>query len=233
MAKPKIFLDTSKVEEVISWKRRLPIEGVTTNQAIMEKDGVLPDEVEKTIREICKALPGKPISVELLDSERSSKELIDEAIHYAKLASNIVVKVPTITDGRHLEIIRTLTSKGIKVNSTLNMTAEQLVMAAMAGAKYVSLFFNRVKDAGEDPKVQIERMANIIAKRNLATKIIVGSIRHPQDITDAIEAGGDIVTVPPKILYAAIFHPKSEETRREFDEKGRNFLQTLKTFSQA
>lgn len=232
MAKPKIFLDTTKVEEVLTWKKRLPIEGVTTNQAIMEKEGVSPNEVEKTIREICRVMPGKPVSIELLDSERSNDELVREALHYAKMNSNIVVKVPTIAEGRHLELIKTLTTKGIKVNSTLNMTTEQLVMAALAGAKYVSLFFNRLKDAGGDPKLEIGRMAQIIDKRNLATKIIVGSIRNPSDITEAMEAGADIVTIPPKVLYAALFHPKSEETRREFDEKGRNFLQTLKRFSQ-
>lgn len=224
---PEIFIDTAKTQEINKWKQRLPLEGVTTNQVIMEKDGIEFIKITEVVKDICRMLPGKPVSVELLDSERKNKILIEEAINYSQIDPNIVVKVPTIGDGRHLEIIKILSEKKIKVNSTLNITAEQLTLAAIAGAKYVSIFFNRVKDAGEDPQLHIDRMVNFISKNNFDTRIIVGSIRRPTDIVDALSSGAHIVTVPPKILEAAVFHPKSEETRKEFDEQGKRFLQII------
>lgn len=223
MARPEIFIDTAKVDEIISWNQRLPIEGVTTNQLIMAKEGIPADQIKDTIVGICRALPGKPVSVELLDSERANPELIEEAVEYASLNPYIVVKVPTIADGRHLEIIADLVRKGVKVNSTLNVTCEQMLVAALAGASYVSLFFNRARDAGEDPNRHIERMANMIVRRDFDTKIIVGSIRKPEDVSEAITSGGHIVTITPKVLAASLFHPKSEETRQEFDKEGRKF----------
>jgi len=228
MSRAELYIDTSKVEEIVKWRERLPIEGVTTNQVIMTKDGIDPSQIEDTIRRICRALPGKPVSVELLDSKRSNEELIAEAVHYASLDPNIVVKIPTIAEGRSLALIKQLSEKGIVAHSTINMTAEQMVLAACAGARYVSLFFNRVKDAGEDPCAHIERITNLIAKRNFDTKVIVGSIRQPTDITQAFSSGAHIVTVTPKVLVAALYHPKTEETREEFDEQGRKFLEAQK-----
>jgi transaldolase len=193
----------------------------------MEREGIEVSEINKVIKEICCILPNKPVSVELLDSEREKEILIEEAVNYSQIDPNVVVKVPTIGDGRHLEIIKILSEKKIKVNSTLNITSEQLILAAISGAKYVSIFFNRVKDAEEDPQLHIERMANFISKNNFDTRIIVGSIRKPTDIVDALSSGAHIVTVPPNILEAAVFHPKSEETRKEFDEQGKRFLQII------
>jgi transaldolase len=123
-----------------------------------------------------------------------------------------------------LEIIHELHSEGIPVNATVMMTAAQAVLAAKAGASYVSLFFNRIKDAGEDPVLAIKRTRSILDESRLTAKIIAGSIRSPSDVIDAAIAGAHILTVPYKIMTQMPFHPKSEETIQEFDNAWKEFL---------
>jgi len=116
-----------------------------------------------------------------------------------------------------LQVIAALAKVGVQTNATVMMTAAQLILAARAGASYVSHFFNRARDAGEDPCLEIARARHFLDAGGYRTKIIAGSIRLPRDVAEAFSAGADIVTIPPKILEAMLDHPKTAETLREFD----------------
>jgi transaldolase len=127
-------------------------------------------------------------------------------------------------NGSGLEIIHELHSEGIPVNATVMMTAAQALLAAKAGASYVSLFFNRIRDAGEDPVLAIKQTRSILDESDLTAKIIAGSIRNPADVIDATIAGAHVLTIPYKIMTQLPFHPKSEETIQEFDNAWKEFL---------
>ena len=140
----------------------------------------------------------------------------------------MVVKVAMAGDGSGLEAIHKLSSMGIPINATVMITPAQAVLAAQAGASYASLFFNRIKDAGEDPVMAIQQTRSIFESSSIRTKIIAGSMRQPRDVIDAALAGAHIITVPYKIMAQLPFHPKSQETIEEFNRAWQEFLR-LKT----
>lgn len=215
----QIFLDTAsltEIEEFVSWGI---VDGVTTNQKIFLQEGGV--DFKKRVLDICRVVDG-PISVETTKS--TVPELIAEAKEYASWHGNIVVKVAMYGDGRGLRVVRELARAGIRTNMTVMMTYNQLVLAAKAGASYVSLFYNRAKDVGENP-VQIIRDYVAVAKEaSLPGRIIVGSIRTPEDVAVSIAAGAHILTIPTKILRQMPFNKRSEETIAEFDKAWQDFL---------
>lgn len=214
----KIFIDTASIDEIRQWKRRITFDGVTTNQKIfLVEKGV---NFRQRVLEICKEDVGD-VSVEL--TRKGVDGMVEEAREYAGWHRNIVIKVPMTIGGDGLEVIKKLKESGIKTNATCMMTAEQLILAAKAGATYVSLFFNRSKDSGEDAVMEIQKTKTFISQAGLETEIIVGSIRNSKDVGQIFEAGGDIVTIPPKILDAMLRNKKTEETIKEFDEAWRVF----------
>jgi len=221
---PEIFLDTANIDEI---KTVLPwgiASGVTTNQKIFLTSckGV---DFKQRIMEILSLVDG-PLSVELTKTSESDLELIEEAKEYADWSKNIVVKIPMWSDGRGLRVINRLEKMGIKTNATCLMTANQLLLASKAGATYVSLFFNRIKDAGEDPVQVIKDSRQILDLDGSKSRIIVGSIRKPQDLSQAAAAGAHILTIPHKILLQMPFHIKTEETIREFDQAWLEYKKT-------
>jgi transaldolase len=127
-------------------------------------------------------------------------------------------------DGTGLEAIHELSSEGIPINATVMMATMQAVLAAKAGATYVSLFFNRIRDAGEDPVLVIKQTRSILDMTGLKAKIIAGSIRQPKDVVEAAGAGAHILTIPYKIMAQLPFHAKSEETIQEFDKAWQDFI---------
>jgi transaldolase len=129
------------------------------------------------------------------------------------------------TNGEGLEVIAMLSKAGIATNATLMMTVEQLLLAARAGATYISLFVNRARDGGEEPYNEIAKARRFLDAGSYRSKIIAGSIRAPKDVGLAYDAGADIVTIPPKILAAMLNHPKTEETAVEFDAAWAQFRQ--------
>jgi transaldolase len=211
----EIFLDTANVEEI---KAILPwgiISGVTTNQKIfLTEKGI---NFKDRVMEILNLVNG-PLSVELAKTGGTDKDLIEEAREYAGWGSNIVIKVPMWGDGKGLRIASKLKELGIKTNITCLITTNQILLAAKAGATYASLFFNRVRDAKEDPVKVIKESKRIIDESGFSTRIIVGSIRKPEDVNEAVVAGAHIVTIPYKILVQMPFHWKTEETIKEFDQ---------------
>jgi len=209
----EIFIDTASLEDVVLWHRRGIVDGVTTNQKIFLNEGSV--DFQERVCAICDAVPHAPVSVEL--TEHSAEALAAEALIYSGWRPNIVIKVPMTTDGMGLQVIAALARVGVQSNATVMMTAAQLILAARAGASYVSHFFNRARDAGEDSCMEIARARHFLDAGGYRTKIIAGSIRSPRDVVEAFSAGADIVTIPPKILEAMLHHPKTVETLREFD----------------
>jgi len=222
----EIFLDTASVNEI---RKTLPwglISGVTTNQKIFlaEKGCNFRDRVQEIL-----SLVDGPLSVELTRTNGTSEEMIKEAMEYSKWNSkNIVIKVPMFGDGRGLEIIAKLRKRRVKTNATAIVSVNQVVLAAKAGATYASIFFNRVRDAGEDAERVVRESRSLLDSMQTRTKLIVGSMRKPEDVTQAAIAGAHIVTIPYKILVQMPFHKKTEETIAEFDRAWQEFKQAEK-----
>lgn len=243
-----LFLDSSKLDEIRKWNETGVIDGITTNQLIMLKDGIKPKDYEKVIKTICKEMKGKPVSIELTDSTASSEEMIKEAKRLNSLADNIVVKVPLIPDTtKSLYVINQLTKLNVAVNVTVMMTFEQMIMATLAlrNSKklcFISLFWGRSEEDHVEyrsrfdymvsrPRVGLDSKVN--SSPNLITeatekflneggydnvKIIVGSIRNARMVGDAYAAGGHIVTITPEILTSMLYSQRSIETIAQFDE---------------
>ncbi|MEW6221781.1 MAG: transaldolase family protein [Candidatus Hadarchaeota archaeon] len=212
----ELFLDTASVKEI---KELLPwgiFTGVTTNQKIfLAEKGV---NFKNRAREILDLVDG-PLSVELTGTNCSLKDLLDEAREYSSWnPKNIVIKVPMYPDGLGMKIVSKLSEENIKTNMTVLVNTNQVLLAAKAGATYASIFFGRTKDAGIDPVRIIRESRSIIDQGGLDTKIIVGSIRAPENVAEAAVAGAHVITIPYKILMQMVYHPKTEETIAEFDK---------------
>lgn len=194
-------------------------DGVTTNQKIFLAEGGV--DFHQRVMDICNLVDG-PVSVET--TKNSVEELVKEAREYASWHKNVVVKVAMYGDGKGLQVVNKLAKAGIKTNMTVMMTFNQLFLAAKAGATYVSLFFNRAKEAGENPVQIIEDYVATAKEYDLKGRLIVGSIRTPDDVAQAIAAGAHIMTIPSKILKQMPFSKRSEETIAEFDKAWQDFL---------
>ncbi len=208
----EIFLDTASIDEI---KNILPwgiIKGLTTNQKIfLAEKGC---NFKERVKEILELIDG-PVSIEVTSNEE--EKIINEAREYAAWGDNVVIKVPMFGDGSGLKVVSILEKEGIKTNMTALMCINQVMLAASAGATYASIFYNRVKDFGEDPKAVVRESRDFLDRGKFKTKIIVGSIRKPDDLQQAAVAGAHILTIPYKIFVQMPQHPKTEETIKEFD----------------
>jgi len=216
---PQIFLDTASLDECVELSKWGLADGVTTNQKIFLSEGGV--DFKKRVIDICRVVDG-PVSVET--TTNTEAELLAEAREYASWHKRVVVKVAMTADGRGLKVVNQLAKEGIRTNMTLMMTYNQLVLAAKAGATFVSLFYNRSKEAGEDPVKIIRDYVGTAKESNLKARLIVGSIRTPDDVASAFAAGAHIVTIPTKILRQMPFNKRTEETREEFDKAWQEFL---------
>ena len=213
----KIFLDTADIEEIriaASWG---VLDGVTTNPSLFAKtSGKTYDEV---LVEICGITPG-PVSAEVVAEDVEG--MLKEGRHFAKLAANIVVKVPMSEEG--LEAIYRLAQEGIKTNCTLIFTANQGLLAAKAGASLLSPFIGRLDDINQDGMDVIRELVTIVEVHGLDAEVLAASIRHPRHMTDAAMLGAHIATTPFKVLQQMVHHPltdKGIKTFREDWEKAR------------
>ena len=204
----KIFADTSKVDEIREFASWGVIDGVTTNPKIIATDG---NELEPTIKEVCRITPG-PVSVEVTTNDYEG--MVKEAKQYSAWAKNVVIKVPVIPNG--LKAVVALSKLGIKTNVTCAMSYNQAVLAAKAGATYVSLFYGRIGDLGFDPFIVIKDTADTFRMWNCKSEIISGSMRSLLDVNRSMQAGAHIVTVPPKFLRAMVENPMTTKTVDEF-----------------
>jgi transaldolase len=199
----KIFLDTADIEEIRTAARWGILDGVTTNPTLFAKVGGSYDDV---LKQICELTSG-PVSAEVVAEDVPG--MLDEGRHFAKLAPNIVVKVPMSEEG--LEAISRFAEEGIKTNCTLIFSANQGLLAAKAGASILSPFIGRLDDINEEGMTVIRELVSIIEIHDIETEVLTASVRHPRHVTDAALAGSHIATLPFKVLQQMVHHPLTDK----------------------
>ncbi|MGC8497145.1 MAG: fructose-6-phosphate aldolase [Thermoplasmata archaeon] len=208
----KIFLDTANLKEIETGVEWGIIDGVTTNPSLAAKEADK-HNFNDLVKKILGMVSG-PVSLEVLSLE--SEKMVEEAKKLAKLGNNVVIKVPITTEG--VKAIKILSGLGIKTNATLIFTPIQALLAAKAGASYVSPFVGRLDDIGEDGMHLVEDIRTIFDNYNIETEIIVASVRHPVHVYESALIGADIVTLPFNVLEKLFKHPKTEEGIQRFLE---------------
>jgi len=222
----QIFLDSADSNQIETWMKEGVVDGVTTNPSIMFKDGVA--EIEEGARRLAAMLGDLPLSVEVTTNDRVA--MLEEARQFASWARNIVVKIPVINEYGEscLGVIHRLSQEGIAINSTAILSFNQAILAAKAGATYVSIFAGRVADEGNDPAVVIHNVRRWLDDWEFSTRIIVGSIRTVIDIQNAALAGAHIITIPPQFLPKMVDHRYTRETVRQFVQDAQKTLAEMK-----
>lgn len=195
----KLFIDTANVEDIRQANDLGVICGVTTNPSLIAKEG---RDFKEVVAEITGIVDG-PISAEVISLK--SDEMVKEALELMKIHQNIVIKIPMCAEG--LKATKQLAAKGIKTNVTLVFSAAQALLAARAGAAYVSPFLGRLDDIGQRGMTLIEEIAEIFELHRIPTEIIAASIRSPLHVVRAASAGADIATIPYKVILQMIEHP--------------------------
>ncbi len=210
----KIFIDTANVDEIKEIAKLGVLSGVTTNPSLIAKEG---KKFEDVISEIVELVDG-PISAEVISPK--AEDMIKEAKELAKIHKNIVIKVPICEEG--LKTTAELKKLGIKTNVTLIFDVSQALLAARAGASFVSPFIGRLDDISDDGSELVEEIAEIFNIFNIETEIIGASIRGPQDVVRAARAGADIATIPYKVIKQMINHPLTDKGIEKFNEDWKN-----------
>ena len=222
----KIFVDSANLVEIEEALQRGFPAGITTNPSILsrEEKGDFREHINRIIQLVDKHGYNIPLSVEVFSTR--PEEMIaqaEEFVRYFGHYQNLNVKVPIGWD--ELGVIRELRRRQVKVNCTCCMSYNQAIMAAQAGANFVSLFFGRIKDMGYDAAAVVRSVRQTFREWSCPSQIIVGSIRHIQDVNEAMQAGADIVTVPPKFFRPLVAHPKTDEAVNQFVTDFRKWLQ--------
>lgn len=214
----KFFIDTAKVEEIQAANDMGIICGVTTNPSLIAKSG---RDFGEVIQEIASIVDG-PISGEVKATTTEAEDMIAEAREIAAIHPNMVVKIPMTEEG--LKACKVLSEEGIKVNMTLIFSANQALLAARAGAAYVSPFIGRIDDISMSGMDLIRSIVEIFSYTDLQTEIIAASVRNPVHVTECALAGADIATVPYKVLVQMIHHPLTDAGIEKFKA---DYLKTL------
>jgi len=204
----KFFIDTANIDEIKEANSMGMVDGVTTNPSLIAKEG---RDFEEIIKEICQIVDG-PISAEVISID--TEGMIKEARHLAKIHDNIVVKIPMIVDG--LKATRRLAEEGIKTNVTLAFSPLQALMAAKAGATYISPFIGRLDDLSQEGLLLVEQIVEIYSNYAFDTEIIVASIRNPLHVLESALMGADIATIPFSVLGKLAAHPMTDKGLKAF-----------------
>jgi transaldolase len=204
----KFFIDTANIDEIKEANAMGMVDGVTTNPSLIAREK---GDFKEIITAICRIVDG-PISAEVISLD--TEGMVKEARDLAKLHDNIVVKIPMTIDG--LKAVRTLADEGIHTNVTLVFSALQALMAAKAGASYVSPFVGRLDDLSQEGMLLIEQVADIFSNYAYDTEIIVASIRNPLHVLDTALIGADIATIPFKVLKKLAAHPLTDKGIQSF-----------------
>ncbi|MEM4284918.1 MAG: fructose-6-phosphate aldolase [Candidatus Nitrosocaldus sp.] len=199
----QIFLDTANLDAIRKYNDMGILDGVTTNPTLLAKENSDPIEIMKEIIRIVKG----PVSLEVVSTDLDG--MLEEAHRLARFGTNAVIKIPMIPDG--LKAIKRLSSEGIKTNCTLVFSPNQAILAAKAGATYVSPFIGRLDDAGHDGMQVIRDVVQIFRNYNFSTKVLVASVRHPVHVVEAAKIGADVITMPPEVLEKMIKHPLTDK----------------------
>lgn len=199
----KFFIDTADLNEIKEAKDLGVLDGVTTNPSLIAKAGVT--DFEQHIRTICEIVEGD-VSAEVLAT--TYDEIVEEGRAIAEIADNVVVKVPLIKDG--IKAIKTLSAEGIKTNCTLCFNASQALIAAKAGATYISPFIGRLDDISTDGMQLIADIRLIYDNYDIKTEILAASIRHPMHFHESARIGADVATMPLKVIEQLLKHPLTD-----------------------
>jgi transaldolase len=205
----KFFLDTAnldEIREIASWGI---LDGVTTNPSLISKEGKV--KVESHLRKIADLVPG-PVSMEVVSTETAG--MLKEGRKYADWADNIVIKVPMTPDG--LKAVEIFSKEGIDTNVTLIFSANQALLAAKAGATYVSPFVGRLDDEGEDGMTVIREIVEIFDNYHFATEVLVASVRSPRQVTESAVLGADVCTIPYGVFGKLAQHPLTDSGLAKF-----------------
>src|SRR5467141_3528139 len=221
----RLFVDSADQKQIVHWLEQGVVDGVTTNPSIMFKDGVT--DLEEGARRLAALLGERPLSVEVTSNDH--KTMLEQARTFATWARNIVIKIPIINEFGEscLGVIHELTQEGIGVNATAILSFNQAILAAKAGATYVSIFAGRVADEGNDPAVVIRNVRQWLDDWGLSARIIVGSIRTVMDVQIAALAGAHIITIPPQFLPKMVDHRYTRETVRQFVQDAEKTLEQM------
>lgn len=204
----KIFLDTASIESIRRYNDMGILDGVTTNPSLLSKEKGDPRQI---MNEIVRIIKG-PVSLEVIGTDY--EVMIEEAHRLKKYGQNVVVKVPMIPAG--LRAVKSLKQDGISTNVTLVFSSNQAILAAKAGASYISPFIGRLDDNGQDGINVIREIKQIFSNYEFETEILVASVRHPLHVIEAGKCGADIVTVPPDILQKMLAHPLTDKGLSSF-----------------
>ena len=204
----KFFVDTANIEEIEDLIPTGFVDGVTTNPSLIAKQGA---DMAETIKAICSIVSG-PVSAEVTATEFS--KMLEEGEYLASLAKNVAVKVPLTIDG--LKTCKALREKGTMVNVTLCFSAAQALLAAKAGATFISPFVGRLDDIGEKGMDLIEDIVDIYENYAFDTEVLVASIRSKQHLIDAAVIGAHVSTLPPKVIYELYEHPLTDKGLKAF-----------------
>lgn len=198
----QIFIDTADVKEIAAAQAMGVLDGVTTNPTLVAQTG---RKMRECLTEICE-LVGGPVSAEVLTVEYES--MLDEARELAAIAPNIVVKIPLIEAG--IRAVNTLTAEGIKTNVTLCFSPLQALLAAKAGATYISPFVGRLDDIGHDGMALVEQIVDMYESYDLDTQVLVASVRSPTHVVEALRLRADVATIPFAVIAKLIQHPLTD-----------------------
>ena len=204
----KIFLDTANLSSIKIYNDMGLVDGITTNPSLLAKEGGDP---QKAMEEIVRIIKGD-VSLEVLSMETNG--MLEEGRRLRKYGNNVVVKCPLTPEG--LKACKILTSEGIPVNVTLCFSVNQAILAAKAGAKYVSPFIGRLDDNGQDGMSLIRDIHQVFQNYKFGTQILVASVRHPMHVVDAAKIGADVVTLPPDVLGKMLKHPLTDVGLKNF-----------------
>jgi len=204
----KLFLDTANLAQIRKLNQMGIVDGVTTNPTLVAKE---PGEFEEIITAICKEIRGD-VSAEVVST--NFEGMVSEAKHLSTIATNVVVKIPIIPEG--LRATKAVSGMGIRVNMTLVFSANQGLLAAKAGASFISPFIGRLDDIGQRGMGVVEDLVKIRDNYGLKTEVLVGSIRHPQHVLEAAKAGADIATMPPEVMDKMMQHPLTDSGLKRF-----------------
>jgi transaldolase len=199
----KIFLDTASIESIKKFADMGVVDGITTNPTLISKEKGHPEDI---MREIVRIVKG-PVNLEVVATK--TEEMIEEGLRLKKFGDNVVVKVPMTMDG--LKAVRKLSEDKIKSNVTLIFSSNQALLAAKAGASYVSPFIGRLDDAGQEGMAVIKEIVQIFKNYDYQSEVLVASVRHPIHVIEAGRIGAHIVTLPPDILGKMLTHPLTDK----------------------
>ena len=204
----KIFLDSASIESIRRYNDMGILDGVTTNPSLLSKEKGDPRQI---MNEIVRTIKG-PVSLEVIGTDY--EVMMEEAHRLKKYGQNVVVKVPMIPAG--LRAVKSLKQDGIPTNVTLIFSSNQAILAAKAGASYISPFIGRLDDNGQDGINVIREIKQIFSNYKFESEILVASVRHPLHVIEAGKCGADIVTVPPEILHKMLTHPLTDKGLSSF-----------------